>query len=100
MAELDEVRRQGMQYELPEEIGAITEIITPPLNMGFSSMEEPTERGYLAHKLYYAWYVPVIVILDGKRIDCFVSVDTETGEIIYGGREKQERRAKTSESGE
>ena len=33
-------------------------------------------------------------------IDCFVSVDTETGEIIYGGREKQERRAKTSESGE
>ena len=100
MAELDEVRRQAMQYELPEEIGDITEIITSPLNMGFSSMEEPTERGYLAHKLYYAWNVPVIIILDGKRIDCFVSVDTETGEIINCGKEKQERRAKTSESGE
>ncbi len=94
MAELDEVRRQAMQYELPEEIGDITEIITSPLNMGFSSMEEPTERGYLAHKLYYAWNVPVIIILDGKRIDCFVSVDTETGEIINCGKEKQERRVR------
>ena len=97
MAELNEVKRQAVHYELPERVEDITEIITPPLNMGFSNLEEPTERGYLAHKLYYAWNVPVTILSDDKRIDCFVSVDTETGEIINCGREKQERRANASQ---
>ena len=99
MAGLPEVRWKRLDYELPDELEDITEIITPPLNMGFSNVKEPTEKGYLAHKLYYAWNVPVILLYDGNRVDGYVSVDTETGEVINGGREREKhvRRASTSQ---
>lgn len=88
LGEIDEIRQNGLRYEVARKPEAVRLVLTPPLNIPFQGVEQPEARGYIAAKLYYAWGVPVTLFVNDRAIDYCVYVDSGTGDIITCGGKK------------